>query len=92
MHRTLQYVLIQPFFIEHHVGLDDAAAVAAGDSVGFPDDPGSLQTVKALASAHTAVLIDGAVEIENHLAAGLFVETVYILGDDGSELALLLQL
>ena len=76
----VHHVLVQALLVEHHVGLDHAAAVAEGHA------PAVLDVLGAVALVATGAVVpqDGAVELQNVLAAGLLVEAVDVLGDPPS--------
>ena len=84
----LQRPLIQPLLIEHHIRLDDAAAAAPGHALRAED---MLQTVKFPAPL-AVVPVDAAMELQHVPAAGGLMEPVDVLGDDGFQLALPLEL
>ena len=79
---------VQPLAVEDHVGLDDAAAAAGGHAFALQD---VLHGVE-LPALGAVVPMDAPVELQHVPAARGLVEAVDVLGDDGGELAVLLQL
>ena len=76
-------LLVQALLIQHHIGLNDAAAGAAGDAGGIGH---SLHAVE-LAAAAAVIAQDAAVELQYLMAAGLLVQAVDVLRDDRQQAA-----
>ena len=86
---AFENILVEGFFVEDDVGLDDAAVFgAAGNAGGVFDE---VKVVEA-AAGHAVVAHDGAVELVDVFAAGELVQAVDVLGDDGGEFSLALHL
>ena len=85
---VVQKLLVQPLFVQDHVGFDGAAALAAGHALAVEHEVEVIEFPAAL----TIVPVDAAVELQHPLAAGGLMEPVDVLGDDGAELALGLPL
>ena len=84
-----QYLLIQPLFVEDDVRLDDTAAFGAARHTGAVGDEVHIVERAAL----DAVVAQGAaVELVHRLGACRLMEAVDVLGDDGFQLALPLEL
>ena len=83
MQGVLDGVVVEPLLIEHHVRLDHPAAGAAGHALRFED---IVQAV-GLSALHAVVAQDAAVQLADVAAAGLLMEAVDVLGDDGGQLA-----
>ena len=79
----VQGLLIQPLLIQHHVGLNDAAALAPGDAAAVKHEV----KVMELAALFAVVPVDAAVELQHPAAPGGLVEPVDVLGDDGLQLS-----
>lgn len=79
--------IVQPFFIEDDLGLDETAAAASGNACAVADE---LRRV-FFAAARAAVAVDRAVQLIDAAAPRLLVQTVDILRDDGAELSLAFQ-
>ena len=56
-------LMIQTFFVEHHIGLHDAAAVTAGYALSIPDKFGRME----FTALHAVIPEDGAVEFVDPL-------------------------
>ena len=80
--------LVEALLIQHHVGLYNAAAGAAGDARRRGH---GLHAVELAASA-AVVAQDAPVQLQHLAAAGFLVQPVDVLGDDGFQLALPLPL
>ena len=76
-HRRHEDLLVQPLLIEDHVGLDDPAAAAPGDTGAVCN---GLHAVKGPAGL-AVVPQHAAVELQHPAAPGLLVEAVDVLGD-----------
>lgn len=86
---AFENILVEGFFVEDDVGLDDAAIFgAAGNAGGVSDE---VKVVEA-AAGHAVVAHDGAVELVDFFAAGELVQAVDVLGDDGGEFSLAFHL
>ena len=82
-------VVVEGFFIEDDVGLDDAAVFrAARDAFAAAH---KVEVIEA-AAGHAVVAHDGAVELVDFFAACHLVQAVDVLCDDGGELAVAFQL
>ena len=82
------HVLVQRLLIQHHVGLDDAAALAARYAGALRDVLHAIEppAAGAVVPQHTAV------KLQHLPAARLLVEAVDVLGDDRLQPPLLLPL
>ena len=81
-------VVVQAFFIEDDVRLDDAAAgVALGDACGILHVFG----VEEFVAVHAEVAMNAAVQFQDVLAARFLVQAVDVLGDDGFQFARFFQ-
>ena len=73
-------VVVQAFFVEDDVGLDDAAAgVTLGDARGILHVFG----VKEFVAVHAEIAVDAAVQFQDIFTARFLVQAVDVLGDDG---------
>ena len=82
-------VLIQPFLVEHHVGLHRSTAVRAA---GHAFAPGDEVRAEKAAAFHAVVAVDGAVKLIHCFAARRLMKPVDVLGDHRAELPGPLQL
>ena len=80
--------LIQPLFIEHHVRLDDAAALGAAGHTGAVGD--EVHIIER-AAARAVVAQGAAVELKHVFGSRRLVQAVDVLGDDRFQLALFFQ-
>ena len=81
-------VVVQAFFVEDDVGLDDAAAgVTLGDARGILHVFG----VEEFVAVHAEVAMNAAVQFQDVLAARFLVQAVDVLGDDGFQFARFFQ-
>ena len=87
----LEGVFGEAFAVEDDVGLEDAAAGAAGD-VALADGGGDVVVGIGAAAGEAVVQVGGAVELVDGAAAGEGVEAVDVLGDDGVEEAAAFEL
>ena len=81
VHGGGEYIVIQPFLVEHDFRLDDAAAGTFRDALRVSD----VFRREELRALQAAVAVDGAVELQHGFAAGLLMQPVDVLGDDGGE-------
>lgn len=83
-----QALLIERLLIQHNIRLDDAAAGASRNTVTGFHVLGIIEFAAVLA----VISMHRAVQLVDVLATGSLMQTVYILRDNGGQLACLLQL
>ena len=81
VHGGGEYIVIQPFLVEHDFRLDDAAAGTFRDALRVSD----VFRREELRALQAAVAVDGAVELQHGFAARSLMKAVDVLGDDGGE-------
>ena len=87
-HRGLHHARVKRLLVEHDVGLDDAAAVAAGHAFALEN---MLDVIRFFA-AHAVIAPHRSVQLEHVLAACFLVQIVDVLGDNGGQPACLFKL
>ena len=88
MDRSGYHIIVQRFLVEHHIGLDHAAAFAAGHALCLK----YMLNGEEFPAFCAVVSQDAAVELEDLFASGGLMKAVDILGHDSAELSLLLKL
>ena len=87
-YRSVKYILVKAFFIQHDIGPDHAAAAAARHAAAVIDHVGGI----GLAAFGAIGAQDATVQFEHVFAAGSLVQSVYVLRDHGAQLSFPLKL
>ena len=87
LYRSLDGLLVQPFFVEHHIGLDEAPALTAGHAFRLQH----VVSVIKFPARLTVIPVYGSVELVHLFTACQLVQAVDILGNDRRQLSLLFQ-
>ena len=88
-HGPGEHFLVQPFLVQNNIRLDDAAALGAAGHAGTV---GNEVHIVERAALHAVVAQGAAVELVNGLGPRSLMQAVDVLGDDGLQPALPLQL
>lgn len=85
---TEKNAVIKALLVEHNVRFNDAATIATGHACAVENMFGRV----GFSAGAAVVSMDGTMQFEHVFAARFLMETVDILGDNGAEFPLLLQL